>query len=113
MATLLVYLLLVASIVYFISSRRNSGRGSLLGLSENKESRHTFLPGDVWKQVYETASMEEAIQIRTRLTQERIECVLYEQGKKDIHGNPLLGVGVAVRAASADRAQSVISKMPV
>ena len=51
--------------------------------------------------------------LQARLQEEEIECILYEQGKKDIHGNPLKGVGVAVPKTTVPQAQSIISRMPV
>ncbi|MFH0985532.1 MAG: hypothetical protein V1882_08345 [Candidatus Omnitrophota bacterium] len=57
--------------------------------------------------------MDEARSIQSRLEKEGMDCILYEQGKKDIHGNLLKGVGVAVPSAAASRAQASVSKMPV
>ncbi len=56
--------------------------------------------------------MEEGRMLQARLQEEEVECVLYEQGKKDIHGNSLKGIGVAVPKTSAPHAQRVISRMP-
>ena len=70
-------------------------------------------PRENWVQVYETASEEDAHLIQARLQEEEVECVLYEQGKKDIHGNPLRGIGIAVAKSSVPLAQKIISRMPV
>lgn len=66
-----------------------------------------------WVQVYETASQDEAGLIQAHLQEEEVECLVYEQGKKDIHGNPLKGIGIAVPKSSVPLAQKVISRMPV
>ena len=66
-----------------------------------------------WIQVYETASWEEAHHIQLRLQEEGMECIVYEQGKKDIHGNPLRGIGIAVPKPSLTFAQKIISRIPV
>lgn len=66
-----------------------------------------------WVQVYETSSVEDANLIQARLQEEEVECLLYEQGKKDIYGNPLKGIGIAVPKSSVPLAQKVISRMPV
>ncbi len=113
MATFVVYLLLVAGIVYFVSTRRSLGGGGPSSLSKGRETQTKGDPREIWKQVYETASMEEARLIRARLTEEGIGCILYEQGKKDIHGNLLKGVGVAVPGTAVSQAQASIAKMPV
>ena len=68
---------------------------------------------DAWVQVYETASSEDARLIQARLQEEEVECLLYEQGKKDIYGNTLKGIGIAVPKSSVPLAQKVISRMPV
>lgn len=66
-----------------------------------------------WVQVYETASSNDAQLIQARLQEEEVECLVYEQGKKDIHGNALKGIGVAVPKSAVPLAQKVISRMPV
>ena len=66
-----------------------------------------------WVQVYETASNEDAQLIQARLQEEEVECLVYEQGKKDIYGNNLKGIGIAVPKSSVPLAQKVISRMPV
>lgn len=66
-----------------------------------------------WAQVYETASMDEAHMIQARFQEEEVDCVLYEQGKKDLQGQSLKGIGVAVPKSSLPLAQKIISRMPV
>ena len=66
-----------------------------------------------WVQVYETASSEDAQLIQARLQEEEVECLIYEQGKKDIYGNTLKGIGIAVPKSAVPLAQKVISRMPV
>lgn len=66
-----------------------------------------------WVQVYETASSEDAQLVQARLQEEEIECLIYEQGKKDIYGNTLKGIGIAVPKSQVPLAQKVISRMPV
>lgn len=78
--------------------------------SQRYRSRNVREP---WVQVYETASSEDANLIQARLQEEEIECLVYEQGKKDIYGNSLKGIGIAVPKSSVPLAQKVISRMPV
>ena len=66
-----------------------------------------------WVQVYETASTDDAHLIQARLQEEEVECVIYEQGKRDIQGNPLKGIGIAVPKSALPLAQKIISRMPV
>jgi len=116
---LFIYLLLFGSVVYLLwtwGKRQQMGSSTTPGSGAAK-SRNRFRakrsPGEAWVQVYETASMQEAKMLQARLQEEEIECILYEQGKKDIHGNPLKGVGVAVPKTTVPQAQSIISRMPV
>lgn len=73
-------------------------------------SRNTKEP---WVQVYETAALEDAQLIQARLQEEEVECLIYEQGKRDIYGNSLKGIGIAVPKSSVPLAQKIISRMPV
>ena len=95
MATFVVYILIVGTIIYFIAKHGRSvplqAPGALLEGLPKKGLRSKRDPREIWKQVYETASMEEARLIKARLEEEGLECILYEQGKKDIHGNLLKG----------------------
>jgi len=108
------YLCMVGLLIYIIL------KGSRRGICENGEpsgiktivaQRKVALKG-VWKQVYETSSLDEARQVQARLEGEKIDCLLYEQGKKDIHGNPLQGIGIAVASPDFLRAQDYIARMP-
>ena len=66
-----------------------------------------------WIQVYETASVEDAHLIQARLQEVDLECIVYEQGKKDIYGNSLKGIGIIVSKSAVPLAQKIISQMPV
>lgn len=111
MARLLIYLILLGLAAYclylFLRPGSLSGKPTLGARFRKQGSR------DSWVQVYETSSEEEVQQIQARLQEEGIECVVYQQGKKDIHGNPLRGIGIAVPKSSAGLAQKIISRIPV
>jgi len=118
---LMVYLLLFGSIFYLLwawgrSQHTGATASSEPGVPANK-SRNRFRgkrkPGEIWVQVYETAGLQEARMIQARIQEEDVECILYEQGKKDIHGNSLKGVGIAVPKTAVLLAQNIISRMPV
>ncbi|OQA58300.1 MAG: hypothetical protein BWY42_00007 [Candidatus Omnitrophica bacterium ADurb.Bin277] len=113
--TFALYIVLAIALVYFISQRERKISPSADESATNPEKAVISgkNPTEIWKQVYETASMEEARQVRDRLESEKIPCILYEQGKKDIHGNLLKGIGIAVPASATERAQSSIVGMPV
>ncbi len=66
-----------------------------------------------WVQVYETASTEDATLIQARLQEAEVDCLVYEQGKKDIYGNSLKGIGIIVPKSAVPLAQKIISQLPV
>ena len=117
MTRFLVYLLFFGSVLYLLSWW---GRRQLIPPPTDKENapkinrwfRPKINPRETWLQVYETASLQEAQDLQARLQEEEIECILYEQGKRDIHGNSLKGIGVAVPKTAASQAQRIISRMP-
>lgn len=117
MAAFVFYLVIIGVAVYLITRRDRlfspDARETSFVKIRNGKTGSAKNAAEIWKQVYETASMDEAVQIRAQLSAEGIECILYEQGKKDVHGNFLKGVGVAVPGTAATRAQGSIAKMPV
>jgi hypothetical protein len=115
-----VYLLLLGSMIYLLwlwGRRREAASDTGAEGQPAVKSRNRFRskknPWEVWVQVYETASLEEARTFQARLQEEEIDCIIYEQGKKDIHGNTLKGIGIAVPKTQVPHAQSIISRMPV
>lgn len=109
------YLLLFGVVLYLLSiwGRRQQERTvsappvtksrSLLKAKSN--------PHEVWIQVYETEALDEARRLQARIQEEEVSCIIYEQGKKDIHGNALRGIGVAVPKTATRLAQAIISRM--
>ena len=117
MTRFLIYLFIFGGTLYLLSlwSRRqvipqSSGKGNLP--KPVRWFRPKRNPGEIWVQVYETASVEEGRMLQARLQEEEVECVLYEQGRKDINGNPLKGIGIAVPKTETPHAQRIISRMP-
>jgi len=112
----LVYLLLFGLVLYVLSAWGQHARSSSSPKDPAPKARRWFRgkknPREVWVQVYETATLEEARSLQARFQEEELECILYEQGKIDIHGNPLKGVGIAVPKTAAAHAQRIISNMP-
>ncbi|HNV85967.1 MAG TPA: hypothetical protein PKL97_03235 [Candidatus Omnitrophota bacterium] len=112
MIRLLVYLLLFSALIYWLYGFFASTRPSLPEKPSNRKFRSPVSRRD-WAQVYETALRDEALRIQARLEEEGIECIVYEQGKKDIYGKPLPGIGVSVPKPSLSLAQKIISRLPV
>lgn len=116
MTRLLVYVFLFGMVMYLLSLwSQKQESPSLQGQGATKPKRWFRSkrdPMEIWTQVYETASADEGRLLLARLQEEEVECVLYEQGKRDIHGNPLIGIGIAVPKTSVGHAQRIISNMP-
>ncbi len=115
MTRLFLYLLFFGVLVYLFSrlnQRQTFPKPSESSLPKpSRWFRSKRNPMEPWVQVYETASMDEARVVQARLQEEEVECVLYEQGKKDIHGNPLKGIGIAVPKTSMTLAQTLINRI--
>ncbi len=108
--TYLVFFLVIYFAVYYF--RKRKGEFS----KDSGPSRQKFRAKPdkgMWIQVYDTDSLDEAKQVVARLEEEEIDCFYYEQGRRDIHGNPLKDYGIIVPRTSASRAQTVISRLPV
>ena len=115
MTRLLIYLFVFSATLYFLSwwGRRSGGWGfKKEDSAPSRGFRSKADPREIWIQVYETDSLDEGRGLQARLQEEEVECILYEQGKKDIHGNPLKGIGVAVPKTAIHRAQTIINRMP-
>ncbi len=116
MTRLLIYLFLFGATLYLLSLWGRRGRFGDTPEKENSPKANRWFrskvnPREIWVQVYETDSVEEGRILQARLQEEEVECILYEQGKKDIHGNPPKGIGVAVPKTAIHHAQNIINRM--
>jgi len=113
----LIYILLLGSIMYLLwawgkkQGMMNTSQPAGPAPRPRNRFRARKSANEIWVQVYETASMDEAKMLQARLQEEELECILYEQGKKDIHGNTLRGVGIAVPKTAVPHSQNLISRM--
>lgn len=116
MARLFIYLLLVGCVLYLLWYFGKSQQQTFGGDPQNKSKpwfRTKRDPMEIWVQVFETSSVQEGRVIQARLQEEDLECILYEQGKKNIHGNELPGIGISVPKSGVLRAQNIISRMSI
>ena len=65
-------------------------------------------PGEIWVQVFETASREEAAFLQMRLEEENIAVTIFEQAKKNITGMTPPGYGIVVPKEQSPFAQQLI-----
>jgi len=112
MIRLFVYLILFFALIYWLYGFFSSQRPSAPGKPSHRKFRSAVSRQD-WAQVYETALRDEALRIQARLEEEGIECIICEQGKKDIYGKPLPGIGMIVPKTSLALAQKIISRLLV
>ncbi len=108
----LLLFLLILTVAVFLIRRAYLRSGSKAGLPKLLERRFGKKTREMWVQVYDTDSLEEAESIQVRLEEEDLDCLIYEQGRKDVHGNSLKGFGIAVPRTSVPRAQNIIARMP-
>lgn len=111
------YLLLFATVLYVLSKWGRRDQDSKTPAPASPAKPRNLLkaksnPREVWLQVYETATLEEARLFQARIQEQDVECIVYEQGKKDIYGNLLKGIGIAVPKTAAGVAQGIISRSP-
>jgi len=109
--TALFYLMVAAVAVLLIRLVLLSGQKKGASVRPKRHTRKK-VGREVWVQVYDTASLEEAQSLQARLEEEELDCLLYEQGRKDVHGNPLKGFGIAVPRTAVPRAQTIIVRTP-
>lgn len=113
----MLYGILLGIVGYALFLLRRVMRGEFTSTNKpTPKANLRFRPRNVrepWVQVYETASTDDAHLIQARLQEEEVECLIYEQGKRDIQGNPLKGIGIVVPKSSLPLAQKIISRMPV
>jgi hypothetical protein len=109
-----IYLFLLGLVLYVFSALNRSASESI---ASSGRSRRWFKPKknprEIWTQVYETATLDEARLLQARLQEHEIDCIIYEPGKRDIHGNELKGFGIAVPKSTTGGAQGIISRMSV
>lgn len=114
MTRFLIYLLIIGIGLYYFSRwsrQRMVFKDANQPAKPPKWLKAKRNPSEPWVQVYETASMDEARVLLARLQEEDVECILYEQGKKDIYGNAPKGIGLAVPKTSTGLAQTIISRL--
>lgn len=75
-------------------------------ISSNLFKKEFFKEG--WIQIYETASKEEADQLKAHFEELEIQTIAYEQGKKGVDGKSLPGIGFAVPRSQLLRAQNLL-----
>ena len=121
MIRLFAYLFIFGAVLYFLSiwGKKGSPEGptSLFANKSTKSMKHRFKqkpgPNEVWVQVFQTETLEDARRYQARIQEDDIACIIYEQGTKDIHGNEFEGIGIAVPKTSKGLAQTIVSRISI
>ena len=109
---LLVFLVLALYFVRVMRSEQRARQPSLTPSPRPKQVRKTRLErGEFWSQVYDTDSAQEARKIQKKFLDMGIECLVYEQGKKDVYGEMLKHYGLSVSHEHLEKAQTILSKI--
>ena len=102
-------LIIVGLLAYLVAWMR---RWYLYGSSSSpKISSNPFkkeMLKESWIQIYETASKDEADQLKAHFEELEIQSLIYEQGKKGVDGKSLPGIGFAVPRSQLSRAQNLL-----
>lgn len=96
---------ILAAVVYLLFTLRR-GHGPV---PRARARVHPRVPrGERWAQVFETANAEEAQVLQAHLEENDIPVLAFEQGKKDIHGSTLPGIGLVVPKSKLGAAQAIV-----
>lgn len=106
----IVFILLAAGIVWaiiFFIKKRKAGNS----IPPSTRFASTVKANEVWAQLYETNSLEDLNALRMRLSEEKLNFIAFEQGKRDSQGNIPKAFGVAVSKAHLSRAQTILARI--
>jgi hypothetical protein len=68
-------------------------------------------PDEIWMQVYDTDSLDEAKKIQRKFFDSEIPSLVYQQGKKDVYGSALKHYGISVPREVMEKAQNLLAKI--
>ncbi len=105
----IVFILLVAlivwGVVFLIKKRRGKATSQLPRFAAKAPA------GDVWAQLYETDSLDEITVLRAQLQGEKLDHMIYEQGKRDSYGNVPKKYGVVMSKGHLSRGQAILTRI--
>jgi hypothetical protein len=74
-------------------------------------AKRTSPPDEIWMQVYDTDSLEEAKKIQRKFFDSEIPSLVYQQGKKDVYGDRMKHFGISVPREVMEKAQNLLAKI--
>ncbi len=75
------------------------------------KAKKSALSDELWMQVYDSETIEEARKIQRKFYDADIPCLVYQQGKKDVYGERLKHYGISVPKNLAETAQNLLAKI--
>ncbi len=99
---------LLLAVVYLVAALRRGHAGGPVAPRAKPKLHPSVTRGERWAQVFETARAEEAQALQAHLEENDVAVLVFEQGKKDIHGNVLSGIGLVVPRSKLARAQAIV-----
>jgi hypothetical protein len=112
MTRFLTFLFVLGGLFYYFYKTTQPKEPAAKQLEKKNKSRSKKqgLLEEIWAQVYDTDSSEEAQKIKSKFQDLGIPCLLYEQGKKDVYGAILKHFGISVSKRDFSRAQHILSE---
>ncbi|MBI4430383.1 MAG: hypothetical protein HY587_01555 [Candidatus Omnitrophica bacterium] len=107
LAALAISFLLLAYLFRWMSRSRLPSSGAPVSPVRSWKKKK-LKPGEIWVQIFETASREEAMFLQMRLEEENIAVTVFEQAKKNIAGTTPPGLGIVVPKEQSPYAQQLI-----
>ncbi len=97
--------LIVWGVVYLIKKRRGKTTPQLPRFAAKAPA------GEIWAQLYETDSLDEITVLRAQLQGEKLDHMIYEQGKRDSYGNVPKKYGVVMSKGHLSRGQAILARV--
>ena len=102
---ILLVTLIVWGVIYLIKKRRPKNTSQLPRFAAKAPA------GEAWAQLYETDSLDEITVLRAQLQGEKLDHMIYEQGKRDSYGNTPKKYGVIMSKGHLSRGQAILTRI--
>ena len=102
---ILLVALIVWGVIFVIKKRRGKTTPQIPRFAAKAPS------GEVWAQLYETDYLDEITVLRAQLQGEKLDHMIYEQGKRDSYGNVPKKYGVVMSKGHLSRGQAILVRI--
>lgn len=117
MVRLVIFFIVLAAVGLLFLKSLKSANPQTRQLSAPKAAlkprvKKTAGPSDeIWTQVYDTDSLEDAKKVQRKYFDSEIPCLVYQQGKKDVYGDRMKHYGISVPREMMEKAQNLLAKI--